>query len=351
MRGLGNIYKRGSVWWIRYWHHGREYRESSYSDNEARASKLLRKRLGEIESGRLVGPKAERLKFEDLSNFLTTDYQINGRRSLRSAELSIRHLTASLGTLRAVEITSDRIKSQVLDRQKEGAANASINRELACLRRMFSLALKSGQLVYVPYIPLLAEDNARQGFVDHPDFQALRAALPDYLKDPMGFLYWSGWRAGEMKTLQWRDVDLAGKVIRLRSEHSKNKAPRILPLTGELLDIIERARSNRRLDCTSVFNNEGRPIGDFRKAWSTACKAAGLNALIVHDLRRTAVRNMVRAGIPERVAMSLTGHKTRSIFDRYNIVSEQDLTDAAQRLQDHVTMRPPTTQKRRRNSS
>ncbi|MBI4516478.1 MAG: site-specific integrase [Deltaproteobacteria bacterium] len=158
----------------------------------------------------------------------------------------------------------------------------------------------------------------------------------------MSFLYWSGWRVGEMRRLEWRDVDLPGGVVRLRPELSKNKDGRLLPLSGELLEIMERAAEQRRLDCPNVFHVGGEPIGDFRKAWKTACKAAGLGSLIVHDLRRTAVRNMVRAGIPERVCMALSGHKTRAIFDRYNIVSESDLTSAAARLNEHLQQQTQT---------
>ena len=121
--------------------------------------------------------------------------------------------------------------------------------------------------------------------------------LSEYLRDPIAFLYLSGWRLGEMKALEWRDVDLAGKVVHLRPEISKNKDGRLLPLSGELLEIMDRAHAKRRPDCPFVFHRDGEPIGDFRKAWSTACKAAGLHPILVHDLRRTAVRNMVRAGI------------------------------------------------------
>ena len=112
---------------------------------------------------------------------------------------------------------------------------------------------------------------------------------------------------------------------------------RVLPLRGELLELFERSREKRRPDSPYVFHDDGEPIGDFRKAWKTACKNAGISGIIVHDLRRTAVRNMVRAGIPERVAMELSGHKTRRIFDRYNIVSNEDLAAATELLQSQLS--------------
>lgn len=213
---------------------------------------------------------------------------------------------------------------------------------MAALKRMFSLALQAGKLSRKPHIPTLEEHNVRQGFLDHRSLLALWGNLPEHLKDPVMFLYLSGWRVSEMRALEWRDVDLAGAVVRLRPEISKNKDGRLLPLKDELLEIMERARATRRLDCPSVFHHEGQPIGDFRKAWKRARKVAGLNGIIVHDLRRTAVRNMVRAGIHERVAMSLSGHKTRNVFDRYNIVSEADLAEAAGKIHSYLERQAPT---------
>ncbi|HXV80843.1 MAG TPA: tyrosine-type recombinase/integrase, partial [Candidatus Binatia bacterium] len=137
-------------------------------------------------------------------------------------------------------------------------------------------------------------------------------------------------------------------AIRLRAENSKNKRQRVLPLRGRLAEIIERAREARRPDCVFVFHDNGQPIGDFRRAWHTACVNAGLgqfedqtakrtyHGLLIHDLRRSAVRNMLKAGIPEKVAMGLSGHKTRSVFDRYHIVSEDDLAEASDRLFGHL---------------
>ena len=126
---------------------------------------------------------------------------------------------------------------------------------------MFSLTVQASRLSTRPHIPLLEEHNARQGSVDHESFLALQDALPDYLKDPVAFLYYAGWRVSGMRGLEWRDVDLAGRVVRLRPELSKNKDGRVLPLSGELLNVIERAAKARRLDCLHVFHVDGQPLG------------------------------------------------------------------------------------------
>ncbi len=340
MRGMGRVFRRGPVCWIGYYHRGREIRESSHSESEAQAGKLLKKRLGEIGKGRLIGPVEEKVTFEEMAQDLLRDYETNGKRSLRSAKLSITHLGGFFGLDRALDIRTDRVRAYISHRQEEGASNGSINRELAALKRMFSLAVQAGKLSSRPYIPSLEENNARQGFLDHGSFLALRDALPDYLRDPVTFLYLSGWRVGEMRALEWRDVDLEGMMIRLRPEISKNKDGRLLPLSGELLEIVERAKEMRKTDCLSLFHLNGQPIGDFRKSWKKACEAAGLNGVILHDFRRTAIRNLVRAGVPNRVAMSLSGHKTRSIFDRYDIVNEDDLAQATKKLQAHLQRQP-----------
>lgn len=339
MRGMGRIFKRGSVYWIAYSYRNKEYRESSGSESESQARKLLKRRIGEGSTGQFLGPNEERVTFEDMADALVTDYEINKLRSLRSLKLSIKHLKDRFALERAIDITTDKIKKYVADRQREKAANGSINRELSALKRMFKLTVESGRIRFAPHIPML-ENNARQGFVDHGVFLTLRDRLPEYLKDPITFLYLSGWRLGEMKALEWRDVDLPGKIVRLRPAISKNKDGRLLPLSGELLEIVESAYADRRLDCPYVFHLDGEQVGDFKRSWATACKKAGVGKVLVHDLRRTAVRNMVRAGIPDRIAMALSGHKTRSVFDRYDIVSEADLAQATERLQAHLVAQP-----------
>lgn len=339
MKGMGRIFRRGDVWWVAYYHRGIEHRESTRQTGpagEKAAARLLKKRMGEIGRGQLVGPQEEKVTFDALADDLERDYRVNGRRSAETLGYQLRHLRAAFTDVRALDLTTDRVRAYVADRQAEGAANATVNRELAALKRMFTLAIEAGRLSRRPHVPMLDEHNARQGFVDHGAFLALQGALPDYLRDPVAFLYYSGWRVSEMRSLQWRDVDVPGRVVRLRPEHSKNKEGRILPLSGELLAVIERAAGNRRLDCLHVFHRDGHPLRDFRDSWQNACQTAGMPGLLVHDLRRSAVRNMVRAGVPERVAMALSGHKTRAVFDRYNIVSEADLLAATDRVQAHL---------------
>jgi integrase len=163
--------------------------------------------------------------------------------------------------------------------------------------------------------------------------------LPDYLKDFARFGYLSGWRKGEIAGLEWRDVDRDAKVVRLRPEASKTHEGRVLVLDGEIWEIMKR-RWQDRVYGPWVFHRQGFQIGDFRKAWKSACRKAGIPGKLFHDLRRTSVRNMVRASVPERVAMEVSGHRTRSIFDRYHIVSERDLREAIRKTQAYLDTQP-----------
>src|SRR5215831_7908327 len=201
---------------------------------------------------------------------------------------------------------------------------------------MVSLAVNSGKLSRKPKFQLLDGERVRQGFLEHGEFLVLLGNLPAHLQSLIEFLYRSGWRKGEAQKLEWRDVDLSSKVVRLRIENSKNKESRVLPLTDRLWEIIQERAKVRRPDCTFVFHHEGRKIGDFRKAWAKACKESGLSGILVHDLRRCAARNLSRAGVVEAVAMEMTGHKTRSMYRRYRIVDERDLREATEKLQSHL---------------
>ena len=182
-RGFGGIYRRGGVLWIRYSFRGQKFRESSGSTDEAKALQLLKRRIKEMGRARFVGPAEERLRFEDLMRMLVTDYEINRRRSLDKLSCRIAHLSEAFSQVRAIDITSDRIAAYVLARQQPGddgrcATNATINRELAALKRALSLAIRAGRLGSGPHIAMLKEDAPRQGFISHGEFSALRDSFP-----------------------------------------------------------------------------------------------------------------------------------------------------------------------------
>jgi integrase len=348
---MGMLYQRGKkgTWWIKFYRTGKPFYESSHSVKVGDAKRLLQKREGQIVEGKFTGVKADRVRFEDLSEGFLTDYRTNGKRSINAATRCVTHLKTCFAGLRAVAITTPTIKAYIAQRQAEGAANATINRELAAVKRMFTLALHDGVLYQRPYIPHLAENNVRTGFLGEIEYLSLREALPAPIDDLLTFMYVTGWRKSEASGLTWDRVDLAGGKVWLDPGTTKNREGRVFVLTEGLRSMLrtrwEMTRAlvvQRTPNATPaavvqaipwVFHRDGAPVKDFRGAWKTACETAKLEGRIPHDLRRTAIRNMVRAGVSDLVAMRLSGHKTRSVFDRYNIVSGGDL-EAAARLMD-----------------
>jgi len=237
----------------------------------------------------------------------------------------------------APRISTARITSYIDSRRDAGVANATIRNELMALSKMFRLAVEQELIPKKPKIPRIRVDSARRGFFEEGDFRAVVENLPDYLKPAIGFCYFTGWRIqSEVLLLRWTQVDFSVKPVRLEPGTTKNGRARVFPFgaypqLGELLT-AQRQRA-RFLETDWVFfHTDGRAIKSYRRAWAKACVRADRPGKLVHDLRRTAVRNLVRAGVPDKVAMTLTGHETRAVFDRYNIVNEADLSSAVAKL-------------------
>ncbi len=272
------------------------------------------------------------------------DYRVNGKRSLVDVERRIQlHLTPFFGGRRMISITTTDVRDYTIARQAAGATSATINRELAIVKRAFRLSTQDRKLLHMPHIPMLREDNTRQGFFERDEFEAVRDELPANLRGIVTFTYYTGWRVpSEVLPLTWGQVDRENRTVRLEPGMTKNSEGRTLPydLLPGLLDVVEHQwQEHERLAatgvlCPFVFHRNGKEIKGFRKAWTSACKAAGCPGKLLHDFRRTAVRNLVRANVPEKTAMGITGHKTRSVFDRYDIVDEADLRAALGMLAD-----------------
>jgi integrase len=345
--GQGRVFRpKGTQrWYAEYWNGGKRIREKTGSRKKSVAQALLIQRLGQLAAGVLPEPHARKTTLDTLLGLVQTDYKINGHRSLKRMKEIAADLKAYFGgTTPVVQITETRIDAYVQARLDDQKAKATVNRALGLLRRAFRLGHRK-RLVQAPLaITLLDEsDNVRQGFFEPAEIEAVLANLPPALAAVAWFGYLTGWRRGEILTLTWADVVWEGRVIRLLPEHSKNKSARVLTLEGELEALITQCLAARHVTdrrgqdalATHVFHRQGKPIKEFRGAWRTACAKAGVPGRLFHDLRRTAVRNMERAGVPRSVAMKITGHKTEAIYRRYAIVNEQDLRDALQRMDAH----------------
>lgn len=258
------------------------------------------------------------------------------------------------------------------ERLSAGKAKATVNRELQGLRRAYTWGAKQKpplvrDVLSVEFFP---EANARQSFFERADFEALLAHVEDAnLRDFIEWSFWTGMRAGEIAKLTWAMLDRetpsgataagAGRAsrharatwtLRLHASATKTRRGRVLVLTGPLLRIMEQRLQARRLDCPLIFHRvskglPGQPVKDFRRAWAKACEAVGLPAgrasgFTFHDLRRTAVRNLIRAGVDQAVAMKISGHETTSTFRRYNITSEEDLRAAVEKVTAYVQKLP-----------
>jgi integrase len=333
--------RRSSAWWIQYSFRGERYRESARSPNRSDAVRLLKRRLAEIGRGRLVGPSTERTTFEELAAMVVDDYKVNGRRSLRRAEQSLTHLLEHFGLTLVADIHEGRIKAYVRARLEQGAANATVNRELAALKRAFRLGEIAQKVVREPHIALLKEAAPRKGFFEREQLDALLPHLPESVRPVIGVAYITGWRMrSEILTRKWEHVDFKGGWLRLDPGETKNAEGRSFAFTPELRSILERQRAlasaiephaGKAVEWV-FFRPDGTPVRYFRRSWLTACEKARLVGKIPHDFRRTAVRNLARIGVDRKTAMEMVGHKTESIYRRYTITDEAMLRDASARL-------------------
>jgi integrase len=387
--GLGRLFLRNSVWWFAIGLGGRKYRFSTklrggVEGKPPREVELWRARkLAELGQTGAAGLRAEVVTVGDILDMLWVRYEAEGRtQSLRTGKARVEKLRSGLGTWKALELKADRILEWAVSRRKSGAAIATVNLELALLARAFRVAQDSGRIVTAPKVPRLPGANVRRSHVPDAILDKIREKLPKWAADAVWFLRLTGWRLEEGLGLEWRRVDFAEQCVRL--DTSKTGEPRVLSFRNyaDLRGLLEErwyagglARSTRAGDA---------PVGDgsvpsathgisaasdelpqalrrmeritpyvftgprggrmssrtLRGLWNAAAASAGLPGAILHDLRRSMVRAMDRAGVPRSVAMSITGHKSEAVYRQYGLFDSAMQDVALASLTPDLTVAP-----------
>jgi integrase len=334
-RVRGCIYQRGQTWWVKFSQKGVSHCESSESSDKRVAQRLLDTLLAAVTTGEYTG--RTRATVADLAEDLFRDYRINARRSLEFVEMRWnKHLKPFLGHLRGDQVTSDTVGRYVDHRQSEGAANGTINRELSLLRRMFTIAKQSTppKVRNIPAMTKLREADARTGFMEDSQYRKLLEYCPElWFRTIVEVGRTFGWRRTEITGLKVRQIDLMQKTIRLEPGTTKNREGRMVTMTDNLYILISACVRGKSENDFVFTRPDGSPVISFRGLWHNACISAGCPRLLFHDLRRTMARNMLRAGVPEKVIMQIGGWKTRTVFDRYSIIRQDDVSAAMEKFQ------------------
>jgi integrase len=328
-------------------------RESADTTSIVLARKKRAKRMEEAGRGE-PGRAADKVRTGALLDALVVDYETNGRGSTPTLKSHVAVLRTAVGHLRAVDVTTDRVQRLQRAWQDAGLTNASINRRCSALRRAFVLAVRARHLHHVPYVPRLEERSPRTRAISPTEADALEATtLPAYLRDLFRFVYEHGTRKGQLCRTLRRFVDLDGAVITWPPSECKANEAHVIPLEGVGLAIIERLMARPPLHCPYLFHGpDCAPghtpskrygcVGDFKKAWTTACRKANLPigrkaaGVVFHSTRVSAATNLRAGGTDEADAMKITGHQTSHLFKRYDLGDTDALRQRLTRARQHA---------------
>ena len=318
-------------------------RWKTYSTNkkvaDGEASRIFQDLVnGRIKSEQQPGP----MVFKELTKAYLADPKIQRQVIYERKRTWIeQRFLPALGEQMPVDaITPERIEAYLEGRRTQEAAVATVNRELAGLKHLFSWAVKRRYLDKNPtqHIQQEKEDNVRDQILDPGQFETLQAHSPAYLRPIILVAYQTGMRRGEILGLTWEKVDLKAGFIRLKADDTKTRESRIIPLSPELVALFKDLQRTRALHIPQVFLRDGQPMRSMEGAFKAACKAAGITGFVFHDLRHTAITNMRRAGIDPLTIMQISGHKTMVCFTRYNSFREADLRAAVEKANTYLTL-------------
>jgi integrase len=354
---VGSLYQRASrhtghalpTWWISYYVDGKKHRESAHTTDLETAQRLLRARLHALDEGTYVEPERERATVTAILDALEDFYAVHGHRSVPSALSQLKPWRSALGSRRAMTVTTSMVLRLTREWQAAGTTNATINRRLSLLRRAYRLAKIHLDPARLDFADCFLDEASPLGrHIAPAEFAALAQHLDMGRRQLFEFCYLIGKRKGQMSRTTWAHYSAAAEEFVWSAAEVKSKRPEVLPLAGRPLALIRTLYAARRLRCPYVFHGPDcgqRPpstlygcVGDFKKAWTAACVAAGFpvgrkrGGFVFHNTRHTAVTNLVNAGTPAHEAMTVSGHRTRSVFDRYSIPLKEQTRAALERV-------------------
>lgn len=340
MRGQGRIFQRrkpGSGFYaghaVAWFVNGREHREAvgcacaPGRKSCSLADDLLLKRRAARARGPLMADE-ERLTINDALDGHVLYLQ--GRRVKSLAKIVGHHkpLREHLGGIRVLELGPAHFLDYIAWRH-----GTKVSTELAWLRAAIGRLHKEKRLLHPPHVPVPAQGPPRQGFLEPETFARMLPLMgdasgedPALYREMAEFAYQTGWRYSEVTGLRWEWVFLRDGECRLPD--TKNGHGRLLVLVGRALEIIQGRWRQRDMSSPWVFHNRGRRVKDALRNHVKAGAAAVGVTITPHDFRRSAVRNLVRAGVHKTTAKSITGHVSDDVFSRYNIQSAEDQRQA-----------------------
>ena len=334
-----NLYlpKNSKTFWLKYSKNGKPIWENTHMHSLAEARKYRDLRLGQRVSNTLPELRVNKILFDEIAEDYLVYYRVNDLRSIDRAEYSVKALKKYFSGMKVIDIATDKIEQYKLDRKKAGKKNGTINRELAALHKMLSLADDSGKINKMPKVKRPAEAKPRKIYFTHGEIIEAQKHLPPHLQILARASFLSGMRKGELQNLRWEpNIDIDER-FEIKVTETKNKEVKIIPLVGELLSIIQGQRNLMRLNhpnCPWVFfQPNGKQIKDFRGSWKKALKEAGILDHRFHDLRRSMSTNLREGGIADGVGMQLTGHKTQQIYRNYQGTNQEHLKAAMLKLE------------------
>lgn len=352
--------KRTRVWYVKYYSNGKPITLPAETEDHDEAVTFLRRKMADAAEQRITD-LPERVTMGQLFDLLLEWYRLKERRTTYDLECMIRRaddehkepgaLMAWFGKMKAQAITSAAIARYIAERRREvpRPANGTINRALAYVRRAMKLGAQQDPplVLRVPHFEMLPTAEPREGTLPHEKYKAVRDLLPSYARAALVISYHTGARKGEITKIRKDKIGFKAGRIDLPGRTTKNTRPRFLPIYGDMAVEIQMAIDAGEADCPLLIQRDGKAVQDWEKAWATACKAAGVEGTLFHDLRRTALTNMIEAGLSEKEAMEISGHRTRAVFDRYHIVSERRLKEMAGKLNAHLKSKEPATEERK----